>query len=82
VDDLAVVVIRTSVPECIEKTLQRVIDIPATTVGWIQFDDDFQVTIEWANASRREDRHNLLTEESTPAADERPCSHPPPVMIH
>jgi hypothetical protein len=79
---LAVVVIGTSVPECIKKTLQRVIDIPATTVGWIQFDDDFQVTIEWANAARREDRHNLLTEESPPAADERPCSHPPPVMIH
>jgi hypothetical protein len=41
VDDLAVVVIGTSLPKCIEKTLQGVIDIPATTVGWIQFNEDF-----------------------------------------
>jgi len=82
VDDLAVVVIGTTLPECIEQSFLSVIYIPATTVGRIQFDEDFQVTIEWANASRREDRHNLLTEESTPAADERPCSHPPPVMVY
>ncbi len=82
VDDLAVVVVRTTLPKCIEQSFLRVIHVSATTVRWIKFDEHLKWPIEWANAARRKDRHNLMSEESTPAADERPCSNPPPVVIY
>jgi hypothetical protein len=69
-------------PKRIEQSFECVVHVPATTVRGIEFDEDFQVAIEWANAAGRKDRNDLLSEDSTLATDERPCSHPPPVMVH
>ncbi len=79
--DLTVVVVRTAMCKGIQKSLLRVIHVAAATIRRVKVDENFQCAGQRSHPAGREDRAYCDAECPTPATDERPCSHPPPVVI-
>ncbi len=80
--DLAIVVIGATVRERIQQRFLRVVAIATAMIGRIQIDKHFQRTSDRPDAVSRQDRADRGAECPTLAVDERPCSNPPPVMVH
>ncbi len=81
-DNLKVVVVHTGMLKSIQHRLLNVVHISATTIGREDLKMNFQPAVEWMEPSQCQERTYAFAECSPLATDERPCSNPPPVMIH
>ena len=80
--DLKVVVVNTGMLQSVQHRLLNVVHIPATTIGREDLEMNFQPSVEWMQPSQCQERTHAVAKCSPLATDERPCSNPPPVMIH
>ncbi len=81
-NNLKVVVVHTRMLKSIQHWFLNVVHIPATTIGWKDLQVNLQPSVEWMEPSQCQERTHAFAECSPLATDERPCSNPPPVMIH
>ena len=79
--DLKVVLVHTRMLQSIEHRFLNVVHIPATTIGREDLKMNLQPAFQWTEPSQCQERTHAFAKCSPLATDERPCSHPPPVMI-
>jgi hypothetical protein len=81
-NNLAVIVVDACGLKGIQEALQQIVDVASAMVRRTDIDLNDQWPLQWTKPSQCQERTHAFAKYSPLATDERPCSNPPPVMIH